>query len=164
MRNVYGTSIGSCRRVLVAAALALSTALTACLPGGYRVESDVRGHRGAVVRTARQYLGTPYRYGGASPRGFDCSGFTMYVYRQTGVVLPRAVRDQYRTGRQVAARRLRPGDLVFFNTRGKRLSHVGIYVGDDRFIHAPRTGKRVSYASLSKPYWRRHYVGAVSLL
>jgi cell wall-associated NlpC family hydrolase len=117
-----------------------------------------------IVRTARRYLGVRYKWGGASPRGFDCSGLVVYVYKKNGILLPRSVKGQYRRGKRIPSRRLRPGDLVFFKTERARLSHVGIYAGGMRFIHAPRTGKRVTYASLKNPYWRRRYRGAVTYL
>ena len=93
-----------------------------------------------VAKYARQFLGVPYRYGGASPRsGFDCSGFVAYVFRHFGVKLPHYTFAQYRRGRHVPRRRLAPGDLVFFDG----LNHVGLYLGHGRFIHAPHTGARV---------------------
>ncbi len=120
--------------------------------------------RRELVRTANRYRGAPYRYGGNTPRGFDCSGFVGYVYERNGISLPRTAGEQYHEGRRIPQERLRPGDLVFFQTSRERISHVGIYTGNDRFIHAPRQGKRVGYASLSNPYWHRRYRGAVSYL
>src|SRR5207248_6415343 len=94
-----------------------------------------------IVRFARRFLGVPYSYGGTSPRGgFDCSGFTRFVYAHFGIGLPHYSGGQFGRGRRVSRRGLRPGDLVFFD----RLGHVGIYVGRGRFIHAPHTGTRVS--------------------
>ena len=93
-----------------------------------------------VAKYARQFVGVPYRYGGASPRsGFDCSGFVAYVFRHFGVKLPHYTFAQYRRGRHIPRRRLEPGDLVFFDG----LNHVGLYVGRGRFIHAPHSGSRV---------------------
>jgi len=118
-----------------------------------------------IVRTAKKYQGVPYRYGGETPRGFDCSGYVMYVYKLNGILLPRSVRAQYRAGRPIGIRQARPGDLVFFRTsRKRRLSHVGIYMGDRRFIHAPRTGKRVTVADMRNPYWKKRYIGAVTFI
>ncbi|HET9033111.1 MAG TPA: C40 family peptidase [Dokdonella sp.] len=103
-----------------------------------------------------------YRRGGRDPStGFDCSGFVRYVFRHgIGVDLPNTSAAQYRSGQAVARSDLRDGDLVFFRTHGKRISHVGIYVGEGQFIHAPSTGKRVSVSSLSTPYWARRFAGA----
>ncbi len=124
-----------------------------------------KGERGKIVRTAQRYLGVRYRYGGATPRGFDCSGYVMYVYEKNGILLPRSVGSQYKAGRRIRTRQAKPGDLVFFKTsRKKRLSHVGIYMGGRRFIHAPRSGKRVSYADMRNPYWRKRYIGAVTFI
>ena len=120
--------------------------------------------RRSIVFTARRYLGVPYRYGGDSPRGFDCSGFTMYVFRANSINIPRSTEKQYRSGRHISRGRLRPGDLVFFQTSRRRFSHVGIYVGNGRFIHSPRTGKRISYASLDNSYWKRRFRGAATYI
>ena len=113
-----------------------------------------------VVETARQMLGRPYRAGGDGPRGFDCSGLVRYSYGRAGIALPRTSAAQYSAARPVARGALQPGDLLFFDINGQRASHVGIYVGDGRFVHAPSTGKRVSVESLDNPYWRRRIIGA----
>jgi cell wall-associated NlpC family hydrolase len=91
--------------------------------------------------------GVPYRYGGSSPRGFDCSGFTSYVYRQAGVGLPRTASAQRRAARWISRSNARPGDLVFFH-RGGRVYHVGIYAGGNRVLHSPRPGQRVHVARI----------------
>ncbi|HQV49605.1 C40 family peptidase [Dokdonella sp.] len=103
-----------------------------------------------------------YRRGGRSPAsGFDCSGFVSYVFRNgIGVDLPNTSAAQYRDGREVERDQLQRGDLVFFRTRGKQISHVGMYIGDGEFIHAPSRGKRVSVSRLSTPYWAHRFVGA----
>ena len=118
------------------------------------------GVRGEVVRTAYDMLGAPYRYGGDTPRGFDCSGLVYYSYRRAGVRVPRTTERQFWDTRAVALRYLRPGDLLFFRLKGRRISHVGIYIGDSKFIHAPDYGQSVSISSLRNPYWRRHFVRA----
>jgi hypothetical protein len=115
-----------------------------------------------LVHTAARFIGTPYRWGGASKKdGFDCSGLTMTVYRLNGLELPRSARDQFRVGQPVAKHSLEKGDLVFFATgRGKRISHVGIYSGQDQFIHAPRSGKTIRRSSLQNRYYKSRYMGA----
>ncbi len=115
------------------------------------------GRRAVLI--AENYLGVPYVYGGSSPAGFDCSGFTGYVYSQLGVTLPRSSSSQASYGVAVEKSDLMPGDLLFFNTRGG-ISHVGLYVGNGTFIHAPVPGTSVSYADLHSPYWTRTYVCA----
>jgi cell wall-associated NlpC family hydrolase len=117
----------------------------------------------AIVNIAKEYLGVPYRYGGKNPKeGFDCSGFTGFVYREAGYgELARSADGQYDTLHPVSPPQ--PGDLLFFKIKGDRISHVGIYAGDLKFIHAPRTGKSVSYADLRNPYWKKRYAGARSL-
>jgi cell wall-associated NlpC family hydrolase len=111
-------------------------------------------------------LGVDYRFGGETPaRGLDCSGLIRYVFAEvTGVTLPRTSREMSRLGEKVALADLAPGDLVFFNTRRFAFSHVGLYLGDNRFIHAPSTGGEVEIATLSQSYWKRHFDGARRLV
>lgn len=120
------------------------------------------GQKSELVANAHLLLGTPYRYGGSRPStGFDCSGFVQYAHSTIGVQLPRTSKQQYRVTKPVRKRHLRPGDLVFFRIDRKRtVSHVGIYIGSGKFIHAPSSGKRVSIARLDNPYWQRHYDSA----
>jgi len=113
-----------------------------------------------VLAAAASVLGTPYRYGGATPRGFDCSGLVFYAYSKAGIPVPRTAREQYRQSNLIHLKYLRPGDLVFFTLGRGRVSHVGIYAGSNRFIHAPSSGKRVSYAYLENPYWKKRLVAA----
>lgn len=111
--------------------------------------------------TAREMVGKPYRYGGVSPRrGFDCSGLVYFSFRHAGMDVPRNTRSQMRAARPVPYRDMRKGDLVFFSEGGRRYSHVGIYLGRHRFVHAPSRGERVRIDSLDNPYWRRHFIDA----
>ena len=116
----------------------------------------------SILQRALTLLGTPYRWGGASPdKGFDCSGLVSYVFRNAmGIDLPRVSRDQATSGEMVASKSdLAEGDLVFFGRQG-RIDHVGIYVGEGRFVHAPSTGKDVMVSSLEKGYWSGKYMQA----
>lgn len=116
----------------------------------------------SVVSRALNYLNAPYRLGGTDPKtGFDCSGLVVHVFRSTlGLTLPRTARQLASVGESVDRPALQPGDLVFFNTRGTPFSHVGIYVGDSKFIHAPRPRSRVRLDSLDDPAYARSYQGA----
>ncbi|MDB5984668.1 MAG: peptidase, partial [Pseudomonas sp.] len=120
-----------------------------------------------VLSRAVNVLGTPYRWGGSSPtKGFDCSGLVKYAFRDVNEAdLPRtsnAMAEGH--GQKVDRKDLKPGDLLFFNIKGRQVNHVAIYLGNDRFIHAPRRGKAVSIDTLSKPYWDDHYVLAKRVL
>ncbi len=117
-----------------------------------------RSANGGVVEVAMSLLGRPYRWGAAGPDSFDCSGFTMYVYSQVGISLPHSSSRQYGCGTRISRDQLLPGDLVFFARGSGRISHVGIFVGGDDFVHAPQTGEVVKVASLSA---HGGYVGAV---
>ena len=117
-------------------------------------------HYTGVVGIAMQSLGTPYVWGGAAPGGFDCSGLVMFVFAQVGVSLPHLAADQYNYGVPVSKDQLEPGDLVFFDGLG----HVGIYIGNGEFIHAPHTGDVVKISSLSDSWYAATYVGARRIL
>lgn len=132
-----------------------------------RIQQSGKGDlRSELVKTARQFIGTPYRWGGTtSENGFDCSGLTMVSYRLNGLNLPRVSRSQFQAGKWVSKDKLLPGDLVFFATKGgTRVTHVGMYVGDGNFIHAPRTGKNVRIEKLSNSFFARTYVGGKTYL
>ena len=120
-------------------------------------EGRIRG----MLKRALSLLGTPYRWGGNSPeQGFDCSGLVGYVFRNgLGIELPRISRDMANVGEQIRDRNaLAEGDLVFFSRKGGRVDHVGIYIGDGKFLHAPRTGKDVEVSSLSSGYWAQKFM------
>ena len=115
-----------------------------------------------LAATALKFLGVKYRYGGDAPsEGFDCSGLVAYAAEKSlGLKLPRQAREQAQQGISVDRDELRRGDLVFFNTVGRRFSHVGIYLGDHKFVHAPRTGAKIRVESMDIAYWRKRYNGA----
>jgi cell wall-associated NlpC family hydrolase len=114
----------------------------------------------ALVGTALDLRGVRYRNGGADPGGFDCSGFTQYVFAQHGVKLPRNVRDQFDRGTPVTPEDVREGDLLFFAIDGSDASHVGIAVGGDSFVHAPSTSGVVRVERVASRYWSQRFVGA----
>lgn len=128
---------------------------------GTAPERPLSGASADIINTAQQYIGVPYVYGGHSPeKGFDCSGLVFYVFQQNGMSLQRTADKQFLQGQEVPADQIKPGDLVFFSHSGKYVDHVGIYAGNDLFIHAPRTGRTVSYDSMSTGYYQSHFRGA----
>ncbi len=118
----------------------------------------------AIAQRAADYaqdmIGKPYRYGGNSPSGFDCSGLVQYSYSRAGIEVPRTTRSQRKSGVSINSQSLRAGDLMFFDQEGRKSSHVGIYIGDGRFVHAPSSGKHVRVDRLDAKYWKKHFAGA----
>jgi cell wall-associated NlpC family hydrolase len=132
---------------------------TDTLPGGTTSpESGSRG--GEVVRAAEAFIGAPYRTGGTTPEGVDCSGLTLAAYRSIGVKLPRSSDDQARIGVAVERSALAPGDLVFFGNGSGSITHVGIYAGDNEFIHASTRARSVRFDRLDNKYFHNRYVTA----
>lgn len=140
------------------ALMLISLTLAAC--GGNR---DVSGKRLEIVSNALAQIGTPYRYGGSRPGGFDCSGLVYYTHKKAGISVPRVTTAQKRAARNIALSRVQPGDLVFFKT-GARTNHVGIMIDSTRFVHAPSSGKNVRTSKITNSYWRRNFTGAASYL
>ena len=137
---------------IVAGLMSLALAACASAPVG-RVDS--RGT--AAADQALKMVGKPYRFGGSTPaKGFDCSGLVQYSFRQAGVALPRDTEQQRRASASIRVSSLRRGDLVFFNEGWRRNSHVGIYLGSGKFVHAPSSGGHVRTESLDSPYWKKH--------
>ena len=165
-------------RTALAVALALALALPNCASAQSAPPQNVLARSAKEAATlawngaqdvaiyALGLIGVDYRYGGETPEsGVDCSGLVRYVFQQvTGVTLPRTSKELSRLGNNVASADLVPGDLVFFNTRRLPFSHVGIYLGDNRFIHAPSTGSEVEISRLSESYWQKHFNGARRLV
>jgi cell wall-associated NlpC family hydrolase len=169
-------------RLLAVALLSAGFAFGAPLAGAQEVtEHSLAASASAAVKTvastawqsaqdlsvfALGLIGINYKWGGTTPEtGLDCSGLVRYVFQQvTGVTLPRTAKEMSRVGDQVALDDLKPGDLVFFNTRRFAFSHVGIYLGDNRFIHAPSRGREVEVATLDKSFWHKRFNGARRLV
>lgn len=124
------------------------------LPSG----SSVKGEQ--LIASAKAFMGVPYVWGGETPDGFDCSGFTQYVMKQNGISLPRTAAEQFEVGTPVNKTDLKIGDLVFFTTYKPGASHVGFYMGDGNFIHASSAQKKVGISSLADDYYVQHYIGA----
>lgn len=114
----------------------------------------------SVVRAALAQLDRPYRYGGDTPRGFDCSGLVYYAYQLSGLEIPRTSLGQLRATRPIPLRQLAPGDLLFFRERKKQASHVGLYIGEGRFVHASTSEQAVVLSHLANPYWKKHLMSA----
>jgi peptidoglycan DL-endopeptidase LytE len=126
--------------------------------------SGMPSNRPSVSRTAYRYIGSRYVFGSNGPYSFDCSGFTRYVLGKQGVKIPRSSLEQSRAGRFVRRNGLMPGDLVFFNTFGRGVSHVAVYVGDNKVVHATNPREGVIVSSLSERYWSARYIGARRVL
>ena len=142
-------------------------AVTAYQSDNYLRVDGIVGHATAreikvdkIIKNAKQYLGVPYVWGGTSPSGFDCSGFTHYVFLKNGITIPRTSALQYNEGTWVSKDQLRPGDLVFFTTYKPGPSHVGIYIGNGQFVHASSGAEQVTISDLTKNYYMQRYIGA----
>jgi len=133
----------------------LALAFVACAAAAAAPDAAAKRERAAAY--VLKLVGAPYRYGGASPKGFDCSGLVLYSYRQAGISLPHNTDQQRHLGQPVRRSELGPGDLVFFDQQGKKHGHVAIYVGNGEIVHAPSSGKRVRRDRLDSPYWRKHF-------
>ena len=147
------------KRLLILSILLLLVACSTAPTRQYAVSDDQMNE---LVMYTVSLADTPYRYGGNSVNnGFDCSGFVGHVYRHTlGVSLPRTSRAISRIGKPISPDELSPGDLVFYNTQHASFSHVGIYIGDGKFVHSPRTGESVRTEQMQMHYWRTRYEGA----
>ncbi len=128
--------------------------------GWSNTPNKASGTAASVINTAQQYMGVPYVWGGSTPAGFDCSGFTQYVLKQNGITIPRTAAEQYQSGVSILKSNLKVGDLVFFTTYKPGASHVGFYMGDGKFIHASSGAKQVTISELSEPYYTQKYIGA----
>lgn len=141
-----------------------ATSPTPVAPARVEPGAPAESARSPIVELALSQVGVKYRYGGSHPsEGFDCSGLVYYSYSSNGHAVPRTSREQYDASRRIPLAEAAEGDLVFFSDQEK-LSHVGIYLGDGRFVHAPSSGGSVRVAELDSPYYQRHLVGVGRLL
>lgn len=153
--------VGKINLVLLGALVLASCGQWTSRPDALPNKTGIGAGTGTKLATiAQRELGIPYRYGGSSPSGFDCSGLVFYVHQQVGIAVPRTVADQFQRARSVRFSELQPGDLLFFHLTSRGISHVGIYTGGRRFIHAPQGGKDVSVGSLETDYWRTRLMAA----
>jgi cell wall-associated NlpC family hydrolase len=149
----------------VVEAIILFTFLTV-VPGcssvspSYTKPAETNATGAQIATISKSLLGTPYRFGGDTPKGFDCSGLIHYVYKQAGIEVPRSSQLLYLQAKKIPLDKLQSGDLLFFKISGKTVSHVAIYLNNERFIHAPSSGKSVSTARLDSRYWSIRLAGA----
>lgn len=150
-------------RVSLVFITSLSLVLSFALTPSPKAEASISWGQ-EVTAVANDYIGTPFKWGGTTPKGFDASGYTQYVFKTSSakVSLPRSVKDQYKVGKAVQRKDLKEGDLVFFRESNKNVSFVGIYLGENKFIAA--TSKSVRVQDLNLKYWKNHYVGAKRVL
>ncbi|MHB8742524.1 MAG: C40 family peptidase [Sulfuricaulis sp.] len=138
--------------------LALLSPLAGC--GHTPVENSPSTLASHAADQALRMVGRPYRYGGNTPKGFDCSGLVQYSYGRVGVTLPHGTEGLRRRSRRISRKHLARGDLIFFSLQGKKSSHVAVYIGGGRFVHSPSHGKKVYVSGFDDPYWRTHFTEA----
>ena len=149
------------KKIIISSILSLTMLFGILAPANTEASASTKSISTAenIILEGTKYIGTKYRYGGMSPSGFDCSGFVVYTYKKiTGKTLPRSSKGLYGSGTAVQKKNLQKGDIVVFNTSGRGASHVGIYIGDNKFIHSASKGVRID--SLSNSYWGPKYMGA----
>jgi cell wall-associated NlpC family hydrolase len=151
----------ACRSLLPAIAVLFLAACASTPPGPLPSPQPVPAQPGLeILQAAESMIGAPYLFGGVTPQGFDCSGLTQFAYSSAGIAIPRTAAGQQRAARPVPRESLRPGDLVFFATGRNGVDHVGVYAGEGRFVHAPSSGRVVSFGDLADPWYAAHYAGA----
>ena len=150
------------RRLLLPALLSAMAMLAGCSgspqvpePTTVRASNETAAQ---AIDYASEMLGKPYKYAGDTPQGFDCSGLVKYSYGRAGISMPRDTQGQRRTSMLVSIHAMREGDLLFFDQEGKKTSHVGMYLGKGRFIHAPSSGGKVRTDSINTEFWKKHFV------
>ncbi len=152
--------MSSAHRARTAGVLTCATLVLAGCAGHPRRSTLPPDTGSAIAALAVSLVGAPYHFGGADAAGFDCSGLALYVHERVGVTIPRTASEQQRAARPVPLGHLSPGDLLFFRIRSRHIDHVGVYVGDGRFVHAPRAGVAVAYGDLAERYYRSHLIAA----
>ena len=143
------------KKVIITTALAMVFLFTGVF--GNATKADASNYRVSAANVAQKYIGLKYVWGGTTPRGFDCSGLVQYSFKQAGKTLPRTAAQQFKLGKYVGKQGLRTGDLVFFKTSGTRISHVGIYIGNNKFVHSSNSGLKID--SMSNSYWSPKFAG-----
>lgn len=138
--------------------------LSGCSFSGYRPTPETDALRRGIVLDALGQIGRPYRYGGTSPEGFDCSGLVQYVYGLQGLKLPRSTREQHEAGEAIDLDEAEPGDLLFYAFNRRGIDHVALYLGDGQAVHAPSSGKQVIVAPVANRWWMDRYVDAVRVI
>ena len=128
--------------------------------GAGTISADAATTTAQLTQTAKKYIGIPYKYGGTTTSGLDCSGYTQLVFKKLGYSLNRTAASQYQQGKSVAKSKLVTGDLVFFNTNGKGVSHVGLYLGNGQMVHAANSKSGVKYDSINSSYYKSRFVNA----
>ena len=143
---------------------ALALLLAACASQRYQPTPETDALRRGIVLDALGQIGRPYRYGGTTPEGFDCSGLVQYVYALQGLKVPRTTREQHDAGNRIKLKHAEPGDLLFYSFGGRRIDHVAIYLGDGQAVHAPSSGKQVIVAPVGNRWWMDRYRDAVRVI
>lgn len=138
--------------------------LAACSTHSYRPTPESDALRRAIVLDALGQIGRPYRYGGTTPDGFDCSGLVQYVYGLQGLRVPRTTREQFKAGDRIKLKHAEPGDLLFYSFGGGGIDHVAVYLGDGQAVHAPSSGKQVIVAPVGNRWWMDRYRDAVRVI
>ena len=153
------------QRALCACALLGLLLLSGCVSFGDALPDEISSERQVIVLEALGQIGRPYRYGGTTPDGFDCSGLTQYVYAQAGVRLPRTTSEQYQAGKHVGINKAQPGDLLFYRFGGSGgVNHVAVYLGNGEALHAPANGRKVIVAGVDDPSWTKRFVTVVRVI
>ena len=152
------------RGVRITAALLLALLLGACSTSTYRPTPETDALRRGVVLDALGQIGRPYRYGGTTPDGFDCSGLVQYVFGLQGLRLPRTTREQHDAGERIDLDEAEPGDLIFYSFNGRGIDHVAVYLGDGQAVHAPSSGRQVIVAPVGNRWWMDRYRDTVRVI